>query len=173
MQAGFGTVQSMPAPDIADSIKIRTAVAAEAGIVLGVMRRAFGEYRGRLEPESSVFAETVPAIAVKLAGGGGFLAEQAGRAVGCVIVEDLGDRAYLGRLAVDPALRGRGLGRRLAVAAEGFARRRGRPAIELNVRIALAGNIALFESLGYRETERRAHPGWPEPTYVVMEKMLE
>jgi hypothetical protein len=45
--------------------------------------------------------------------------------------------------------------------------------IELNVRIALAGNIALFESLGYRETARRAHPGYPQPTYLVMEKSLE
>ena len=35
------------------------------------------------------------------------------------------------------------------------------------------GNIALFESLGYRETARLAHPGWPAPTYLVMEKSLE
>jgi ribosomal protein S18 acetylase RimI-like enzyme len=148
-------------------------MAAEADRILAVMRRAFAEYRGHLRPESSVFAETAPAIAEKLAAGGGFLAERGGAAVGCVIAEDRGDRAYLGRLSVDPAWRGRGLGRRLALAAEGFARRRKRSLIELNVRIALRGNIALFESLGYRETARRAHPGYPEPTYLVMEKRLE
>ncbi|HEY4161536.1 MAG TPA: GNAT family N-acetyltransferase [Dongiaceae bacterium] len=156
-----------------DAIAIRAASAAEAECVLAIMRRAFGAYRGRLVPESSVFTETVPAIAEKLAGGGGLLADQGSKAVGCVIAEDLGDRAYLGRLSVDPGMRGLGLGRRLALRAEDFARSRGRALIELNVRIALPGNIAFFESLGYRETERRAHPGYPEPTYLVMEKSLE
>jgi len=45
--------------------------------------------------------------------------------------------------------------------------------VDLNVRIALTGNVALFQALGYRETARKAHPGWPEPTYLVMEKSLE
>jgi hypothetical protein len=31
----------------------------------------------------------------------------------------------------------------------------------------------LFQSLGYRETARESHPGYPEPTYLVMEKSLE
>jgi predicted N-acetyltransferase YhbS len=159
--------------DPANHIVIRAARTAEAGLVLAVMHRAFGQYRGRLRPESSVFTESAPAIAEKLAGGGGFLAEHGGQAIGCVIAEDLADRAYLGRLSVDPAWRGRGLGRRLALAAEDFARLRDRRLIELNVRIALAGNIALFESLGYRETARRAHPGYPQPTYLVMEKSLK
>jgi ribosomal protein S18 acetylase RimI-like enzyme len=137
------------------------------------MRRAFTEYRGVLVPESSVFVETADLIAEKLAGGGGFLAVEGANPVGCLIAEEKQERGYLGRLAVDPTLRRKGLARRLMLAGEGFARARGLAVAEVQVRIALTGNIALFQSLGYRETARRAHPGFAQPTYLVMEKSLE
>lgn len=137
------------------------------------MRRAFAEYRGVLKPESSVFAETAEMIGAKLAGGGGFLAVRDGSAVGCIIAEAKRDHGYLGRLAVDPGLRRRGLARRLMLAGEGFVRGRGLGLAEVQVRIALTGNIALFRALGYRETARRSHPGCLEPTYLVMQKSLE
>jgi ribosomal protein S18 acetylase RimI-like enzyme len=151
---------------------IRTAAPAEAAVLLAVMRRAFGEYRGVLQPESSVFIETVDQIAAKLAGGGGFLALAGDRPVGCIIAEVKDGHGYLGRLAVDPDLRRQGLARRLMLAGEGFSRDRGMTRTEVQVRIALTGNIALFQSLGYRETGRGTHAGFARPTYLVMEKSL-
>ena len=156
-----------------DEIVIRPAAASEAAVLLDVMRRAFAEYRGVLRPESSVFVETPELIAAKLVFGGGFLAFQGQTPVGCIIAEANGDRAYLGRLAVDRSLRRQGLARRLMLAGEDFARARGLGRAEVQVRIALTGNIALFQALGYRETARERHPGWPVPTYLVMEKSLE
>ena len=156
-----------------DSILIRKAGANEAAALLDLMRRAFAEYSGVLKPESSVFVETETVLAGKLAEGGGFVAEESGRLVGCVIAETKEAKGYLGRLAVDPAVRRRGVAQRLMQAGEDFMRARGLRAVEINVRIALTGNIALFEALGYRETRRLAHPGWAEPTYLVMEKSLE
>ena len=160
-------------PEMPEPTVIRPAAPVEAGVLLEVMRRAFAEYRGVLVPESSVFVETPEVIAAKLAGGGGFLALAQGRPVGCIIAEDKGARGYLGRLAVDPNLRRQGLARRLMLAGEGFTRERGLTTAEVQVRIALTGNVALFQSLGYRETDRRSHPGFTEPTYLVMEKSLE
>lgn len=158
-------------------ILIRPAAPAEAELLLGVMCRAFAEYRGVLRPESSVFVETEAMIAEKLRGGGGFLAVENDRPVGCIIAELKGDRGYpmgyLGRLAVDPALRRRGLARRLMQAGEDFVRGRGLRVVEIQVRIVLAGNIALFRSLGYRETARESHPGYAQPTTLVMQKSLE
>ncbi len=156
-----------------DIVTIRNASAAEAAPLLDLMRRAFGEYRGVLKPESSVFLETESVIGGKLAAGGGFVAERAGRPIGCVIAEPKETRGYIGRLAVLPEARRLGVARRLMLAGEGFIRARGLAAAEVNVRIALTGNIALFQSLGYRETRRLAHPGWPRPTYLVMEKSLK
>jgi ribosomal protein S18 acetylase RimI-like enzyme len=154
-------------------IVFRPAASAEAQTVLDVMRRAFAEYRGVLQPESSVFVETPELIAAKLAGGGGVLALQGARPVGCIIAEEKEGRGYLGRLSVDPGLRRQGLARRLMLAGEGFLRGRGLTRAEVQVRIVLTGNIALFQSLGYRETDRRSHPGFTRPTYLVMEKSLE
>jgi ribosomal protein S18 acetylase RimI-like enzyme len=156
-----------------ETIVIRPAAPGEAGLLLAVLRGAFAEYRGVLRPESSVFVETEALIAQKLAGGGGFLAVEGARPVGCIIAEQKDGRGYLGRLAVDPRLRRQGLARRLMLAGEAFARGRGLEIAEVQVRIALGGNIALFQSLGYRETDRRAHPGFVQPTTLVMEKALE
>ncbi|GAB2174905.1 GNAT family N-acetyltransferase [Dongia sp. agr-C8] len=156
-----------------ETIVIRPAAPSEAAVLLDVMRRAFAEYRGVLVPESSVFVETPELIAQKLAGGGGFLVLQDDRPVGCIIAEDKDGHGYLGRLAVDPTLRRQGLARRLMRTGEGFVQARGHKLCEVQVRIALAGNIALFQSLGYRETDRRSHPGYAQPTYLVMEKSLE
>jgi len=156
-----------------DNILIRSAGPDEASALLDLMRRAFAEYRGVLKPESSVFVETEPAIAGKLAEGGGFIAEDRGRPIACIIAEAKSTKGYLGRLAVLPEARRRGLAQRLMQAGEDFLRSRGLGTAELNVRIALTGNIALFQALGYRETRRLTHPGWTEPTYLVMEKSLE
>jgi ribosomal protein S18 acetylase RimI-like enzyme len=152
---------------------LRSAGPEEAAALLDLMRRAFSEYRGVLQPESSVFVETDTVIAEKLAAGGGFVAMRDGDLVGCVIAEAKSMRGYLGRLAVLPEARRHGVARRLMLAGEAFLRARGLRSAEINVRIALTGNIALFASLGYCETARRAHPGWSQPTYLVMEKSLE
>ena len=160
-------------PAMLEETVIRRAAPAEAAVLLDVMRRAFAEYRGVLKPESSVFVETEAVIAGKLAAGGGLLAIENEQPVGCIIAEVKGDHGYLGRLAVDPKLRRRGLARRLMLTGEGFVRDRGLRSVEVQVRIALSGNIALFQSLGYRETARESHSGYSEPTYLVMEKSLE
>jgi ribosomal protein S18 acetylase RimI-like enzyme len=159
-------------PVMPDAFVLRSASPDEAAVLLLLMRQAFAEYRGVLQPESSVWRETEDVIAGKLSGGGGILAVAGERPVGCVIAEPREGRGYLGRLAVDPGWRRRGVARALMPAGEGFLRGRGLPIAEVNVRIALAGNIALFEALGYRETARAAHPGYPAPTYLVMEKSL-
>ena len=53
-------------------------------------------------------------------------------------------------VAVDPRWRGRGIGRRLVLAAEADARRRGCTGVALEVREDNAGARALYEDLGYR-----------------------
>jgi len=159
-------------PAMPEEIVIRTATPAEAAVLLDVMRKGFAEYRGVLQPESSVFVETEAVIAAKLAGGGGLLAFASAQPVGCIIAEDKGGHGYLGRLAVDPAFRRRGLARRLMQAGEDLIRLRGFDSVEVQVRIVLSENIALFQALGYRETDRRSHAGFTAPTYLVMEKTL-
>ena len=53
-------------------------------------------------------------------------------------------------VAVDPDFRGRGIGRRLVLAAEADARRRGCAGVTLEVREDNAAARALYEQMGYR-----------------------
>jgi ribosomal protein S18 acetylase RimI-like enzyme len=57
-------------------------------------------------------------------------------------------------IAVDPSVRGRGLGRTLVSRAEGVSRARQRDAMQLEVRVDNDPAIRLYESLGYRPIAR-------------------
>ncbi|HXV23378.1 MAG TPA: GNAT family N-acetyltransferase, partial [Alphaproteobacteria bacterium] len=132
---------------------------------------AFEPYRGRLNPNPSALAENAESIGARLAGGYGLAAVAEGGIVGCVLVslEDPKE-AYIGRLAVLPIWRGRGIGRRLMEGAEEAARARGCAAMSLGVRLVLSENIAFFERLGFRRVREECHPGFLQPTFATMAK---
>jgi len=140
---------------------------------LAVIHGAFGEYRESLDPPSAALRETVASLARRQADGAVFLAEDPGGGViGAVCAETKDDAVHLDRLAVLPAARGRGVAAALVAAVEGFAAGSGSGAVTLGARLALPGNIRMFERLGYAETGRKAHPGFAEPTSVAMAKTL-
>ncbi|MEV1001954.1 GNAT family N-acetyltransferase [Nonomuraea sp. NPDC050202] len=72
-------------------------------------------------------------------------------------------------VAVRPELHGRGIGRALMAHAEREARRLGLPALRLYTNVRMTANIALYESLGYRETGRQGIEG---RSAVLMRKQL-
>lgn len=158
---------------MSDTLVLRTASAADAPAIAATIATAFTQYRGKLVPESSAFRETAAAIVDQLANGSGaIVAERNGTMIGCVMTELLEGDLYFGRLAVLPEARGLGLAGRLIAAVEDEARRRGLPGVRLGVRIALPDNQRLFQSLGYREISREAHPGFDHPTSINMRKTL-
>lgn len=77
---------------------------------------------------------------------------------GCVYVEKRGERGYLGLLSVDPALQQKGLGRRLATAAEEYLRRAGCSAVDLRVLSARPELVPIYRKLGYVEHGTSAIP---------------
>lgn len=158
---------------MSDILVLRAAVRADAAEIAATIAAAFEQYRGKLIPESGAFGETAEAIAVELAkGAGAIVAERNGEMVGCVMIHEMEGDLYFGRLAVLPAARGTGLARRLIDAVEAEARRRDLPGIRLGVRVVLTDNQRLFQSLGYREISREAHPGFDHPTSINMRKSL-
>lgn len=158
---------------MSDTLVLRAAVRADAAEIAATIAAAFEQYRGKLIPESGAFGETAEAIASELAkGAGAIVAERNGEMVGCVMIHEMEGDLYFGRLAVLPAARGTGLARRLIDAVEAEARRRDLPGIRLGVRVVLTDNQRLFQSLGYREISREAHPGFDHPTSINMRKSL-
>ena len=151
---------------------IRAARAEETEAIVALIQRAFGEYRGKLRPESGALQETPETIRAVMKTGTILLAERAGRIVGCISVRQQDGCAYAGRLAVEPMEQGIGVGRALLTAAEALARQMGRNRLRVDVRLKLTDNRAFFRALGFVEGAERCHPGFGKPTYVELEKIL-
>jgi ribosomal protein S18 acetylase RimI-like enzyme len=137
---------------------IRPARADEAALVHHLTQLAFEEYRGRLEPPSSAHDETASVVAAALAKGGAVLAFIEDQAVGAARYKPEDGHLYIGRVAVPPAWRGKGIAVALMLALEDRARDSGMAAIELEVRESLPSNVALYSKLGYTVLRRDQHP---------------
>ena len=88
-------------------------------------------------------------------GGDVLLARAGDDVVGCVALEPVGDGVFeLSKMAVDPAERGRGTGRRLIEAAIARARELGATSLFLGSNRRLAAAVALYESVGFRHVPR-------------------
>lgn len=142
------------------------------GELLSLIRRSFAYMDGVIDPPSSAHRLTLESLKEKAGAEKGFLALSGDHIVGCVFLADRDDHLYLGKLAVDPAMQGHGIGRMLVDAAEHHAVTVRKPTIELHVRIELASNHAAFAKLGFRETARIAHPGFTRPTQLAMRKVV-
>jgi GNAT superfamily N-acetyltransferase len=141
--------------------------------LLGLIMRAFAPMDGVIDPPSSAHLLSAESLRDRAGQETVFLALQDDRIAGCVFASERGADFYVGKLAIQPELQGRGIGRRLMQAAEDFARSRNKSAIELQTRVELTANHATFARLGFRETARTAHQGYDRPTSITMRKELK
>jgi GNAT superfamily N-acetyltransferase len=155
-----------------DHFRLRPLLASDAAAAAELIRTAFADQGAITDPPSSALRETAAIVADKLANGGGVGGECEGALIGVVLWAPEDDALYLGRLAVAPAWRGRGLAGQLIDAVEAEARRRGLGWLRVQARLELPRNRLLFGSRGYVEVGVRAHPGYAEPTIAVMQKAL-
>ena len=91
------------------------------------------------------------------------VAEQAGRIAASAMVGEDGHRGWVYYLAVDPALQGSGLGRRMMAAAEDWLAARGVWKVQLLIRADNAGARAFYEHLGYHDTRSVCYQKVIEP----------
>ena len=137
--------------------------------LLALIQRAFAGMAGRIEPPSSLHHLTPDAIAAQAVAGEVWVVPTL-RA--CLFLTAKPGRLYLGKLAVDPLLQGHGLGRQLVALAEVRARELGYGVLELETRVELTGNHAIFRRLGFVETGRKCHAGYDRPTSITFAKPL-
>ncbi|HEV2503000.1 MAG TPA: GNAT family N-acetyltransferase [Mesorhizobium sp.] len=140
--------------------------------LLTLIMRAFAYMDGVIDPPSSAHRLSVDGLREKAGTETGFLAMQDDQIVGCIFAAEHAQHFYVGKLAVEPGLQGRKIGRELMQATEALACAAGKPVLELQARVELTGNQAAFSRLGFVETERTAHAGYNRPTSVTMRKAL-
>lgn len=133
-------IRPVAAADIADVSRLFEAYAASLPVDLSYQDFAaeLGDLPGRYAP---------PSGALLLATGRG------GEALGCVALRALdGDVCEMKRLYVGPAGRGLGLGRALAEAVIGEARRLGYREVRLDTLPTMAAAQGLYRTLGFEPT---------------------
>ena len=128
--------------------------------------RAYGHYVDRIGmlpgPMTEDYAEVIRDKRVTLA-------ESDGRLVGLLVL-DVDDEGFvIDNVAVDPAVRGTGLGRTLLELADADARRAGFDSIHLYTHEGMTENIELYGRIGYVEYDRRS---FGEFSLVFMRKPL-
>ena len=125
-----------------------------------------------IDPPSSSLKETLADFAARLRSDTIFVASDAGDLIGSIFCTPEGDALYVGRLAVRPDWRRRGVASALVEAAKSEARRRGAARMTLGARIALPGNVALFRRHGFVIVRETCHSGFTTPTSYDMELLL-
>jgi GNAT superfamily N-acetyltransferase len=154
-----------------ETITIRLMEPADAEAVSALIGMAFAAQPVVLDPAPSALGVTAADVAAHLQTGGGAVAGLTGL-VGSVLWQTTAEVLQVSRLAAHPDYRRMGIARRLLAAAEQTARGSGVKRMSLGTRLALGGNRALFAGCGFREVAQHAHPGYPVPTWVEMEKRL-
>ncbi|MGD1878155.1 MAG: GNAT family N-acetyltransferase [Kiloniellaceae bacterium] len=140
--------------------------------LLALLRESFAYMDGRIDPPSSLHSFDAAKLAAKSAEEELVLAYVGGALAGCLFAAPRGDALYLGKIAVRPDLRGRGIARRRFETAEALARARGIIVLELQVRIELTENHRTFMALGFVKTGEGSHPGYTRATDVNFRKVL-
>ena len=125
-----------------------------------------------IDPPSSALKETLADFAARLQTDTIFVASVGGALIGSIFCTPDDDALYVGRLAVRPDWRRRGVASALVEAAKAEARRRGAKRMTLGARIALPGNVTLFRRHGFVIVGETCHPGFTTPTSYDMELAL-
>ena len=153
------------------SYDIRYATPEDAAVVHHIIQAAFAEYDGVIPVPPGALAETLEEAARAIGEGTSLLAYDGEQAVGTVRYEVRPDYVYVGRLAVLPSHRGRGVGAALMAYVEGLAPTLSRNKVHLGTRLSMPSNLAFYERLGYRIVYTEPHPRGND-TNVWFEKEL-
>lgn len=143
-------------------LRIRAALADDAGAVRACVVAAFEPYIARIGKPPGPMLVDFPR---RIEEGAVWLAEQAGRVDGVLVLYETADGFYLDTVAVSPACHGSGVGRALLMFAEREALRRGFASIYLCTNAKMVENQTLYPKAGYVEFARRADGGYDRVFY--------
>lgn len=154
-----------------DNLALRPATDEDVSALTRLLREAFAE-QSALSPPSGALTETDAKVRGVMETAGVFVAMAGEEVAGCVFHAVEGRALYLFRLAVRPAYRRRGIAAALLDECERLARELGLPRTRLSVRLSLPRQQAYYERHGYRIVRFGTHPGFSQPTFATLEKVV-
>lgn len=126
---------------------IRTAGAEDVPGIVALLNVAFAMEREFVDRDRTSADE----IAALMRTGTFLVADGADALAACAYVELHGTRAYMGMLAVDPSVQGRGFGRRMIAAVENRAIDAGCTGIDIKIVDRRVELPPLYRALGFRD----------------------
>jgi ribosomal protein S18 acetylase RimI-like enzyme len=154
------------------AIRVELVDASRADLVWRLAVSAFEEFRETLVPLPGILAETVEDVMAYVKRGGAVIAWDGETAVGSARFHPEADHLYIGRVAVPPEFRRRGIASAIMHFLEAHAVSLGLDETRVEVRMALPGNVALYESLDYVPISTQPHSRNPTAMTVKMAKRL-
>ena len=100
------------------SFHLRDYRPADIPRLLYVIKTAFAEQRGLVDPPSSAESKTIEIVEAELRTANALVVESGGEIIACVFYQPNGDDIYIVRLSVFQAYRRRGIGKLLMREAE-------------------------------------------------------
>jgi len=140
--------------------------------LLNLLQSAFEYQHTRINPPSSLNLLTLDNIAEKSVSEILLLAYRGQELVGCAFLRELPHALYVGKLAVLPSVQGEGVGKKLLNFAQEIACQLAYSQLELQVRIELIENQAVFSAMGFVKSGETSHPDFNRPTSITMQKNL-
>jgi ribosomal protein S18 acetylase RimI-like enzyme len=162
----------MPPSESDPALRIELVGASQAELVLRLAIEAFVEFRDTLIPPPGILRESIEDVARSIETGGAVIAWDGDVPVGSARFHPEPDHLYVGRVAVPPAYRRRGIASALMDFIEDHARALGFTETRVQVRQALPSNVALYESLGYTVCSADPHPRVPDAIVLTLAKRL-
>ncbi|MEP3347281.1 MAG: GNAT family N-acetyltransferase [Litoreibacter sp.] len=144
----------------------------DAAVLLDLIREAFVEQNGRIDPPSSMNTLRISDIETHLANEMIFVIEEGGTPAACLFGTRKQGALYVGKLSVRLAARGSGHAKRLIAAAEIEAFAMGLRYLTLIVRRELTENHAFFQHLGFEKFAEARHDGYDTVTEFHFRKVL-
>lgn len=99
--------------------------------------------------------------------------EEDGELKACVLLENQGEKLYLGMLTVSPTLQGGGIGRKLLEAADEHARNLGLKKVTMTVISVRKELIEWYERRGYKKTGETKPFPMDDPKFGLPKQFLE
>jgi ribosomal protein S18 acetylase RimI-like enzyme len=140
-----------------DEMTVRPATQDDIAQVVRLVNAAYAKYLDRMEkPPAPMLADYVRLISQ----GEVYVLAADAEITGLLALEAQDQALFIENIAVDPAVQGQGLGRRLIAFAEQYARERGLREARLYTNEVMVENLAFYRRLGFEEVERRVDDGY-------------